>query len=73
MRGGDVQIVGKVLEMQKWAFNPLTRPAPSCILVLVAPRHAGFGPTRYTSRPTATEKKVLKTVSVFPRNRVYGC
>ena len=45
--GGEeakVQIVGKVWEMQKWAFNPLTRASGSCILACVATRLGGSAP-----------------------------
>ena len=66
--GGEeakVQIVGKVWEMQKWAFNPLTRPSGSCILACVATRLGG-------SAPHPPRKKSSKTVNDFPRSCVYG-
>ena len=66
--GGEeakVQIVGKVWEMQKWAFNPLTRPSGSCILACVATRLGG-------SAPNPPRKKSSKTVNDFPRSCVYG-
>ena len=62
---GNVSIVGKVWEMQKWGQTPLTRPCPSCILGPIATRRGGV--------PTPPPRKKFQNRERFaPKLRLWG-